>query len=178
MTPPRGNRVEYTYDTGNPDRFQQGNLLQTLPPARRPGRRPDQLRTTYTYEPIYNQVRTMTEARGNDPAYVPQNGGANSPARYTTTYTYDYQEGTNFAALGNELGITPAQAAARLAAAGVPMGLGDVNGDGITSQIQRQRGPPPAPTVNLLPGSNQATVEGIDASADRHHSTPTTTSAS
>ena len=62
--------------------------------------------TTYTYEPIYKQVHTMTEPRGNDPSYVPQNGGAQSAARYTTTYTYDYQEGTNFAALGAMLGVS------------------------------------------------------------------------
>ena len=102
--------------------------------------------TTYTYEPIYNQVHTMTEPRGNDPSYVPQNGGAQSAARYTTTYTYDYQEGTNYAALGAILGISAAPAQAMLAAAGIPMGLGDVNGDGATNQIAgnliRERTPP------------------------------------
>ena len=67
--------------------------------------------TTYTYEPIYQHVHTMTEPRGNDPSYVPQNGGAQSAARYTTTYTYDYQEGTNFAALGAILGVSASTAA-------------------------------------------------------------------
>ena len=116
--------------------------------------------TTYTYEPIYNQVHTMTEPRGNDPSYVPQNGGAQSAARYTTTYTYDYQEGTNFAALGAILGISAAAAQARLAAAGIPMGLGDVNGDGLTNQIAGNLIREQDPTVTLLPGSNEAAVEG------------------
>src|SRR5262249_35218173 len=116
--------------------------------------------TTYTYEPIYNQVRTMTEARGNDPSYVPQNGGANSPGRYTTVYTYDFQEGTNFSALGSILGISAAAAQARLPAAGVPMGLGDINGDGRTDQVMGNDIRTQSPTVNLLPGSNQAAVEG------------------
>src|SRR4051812_12801957 len=101
---------------------------------------------------------TMTEPRGNDPGYVPQNGGANTPGRYTTVYTYDYQEGTDFPAIGAMLGISAAAAQARLAAAGVPMGLGDVNGDGRTDQIAGNLIRIQAPTATLLPGSNQAAV--------------------
>jgi RHS repeat-associated protein len=89
-TLPAGNSIQYTYDEGNWDRFQQGNMLQEtrLPDAARGG---DQafLTTTYTYEAVFNHITTMTEPRGNDPSYVPQNGGAQSAARYTTTYTYD-----------------------------------------------------------------------------------------
>jgi YD repeat-containing protein len=40
------------------------------------------------------------------------------------------------------------------------MGLGDVNGDGVTDQIAGNTISTAAPTVNLLPGSNQAAVEG------------------
>ncbi|MBI1927157.1 RHS repeat protein, partial [Candidatus Poribacteria bacterium] len=87
---PVGNRVEYTYDEGNPDRSQQGNLLREIriPDAGRGG---DQatLTTTYTYEPNFNKIKTITDPRGNDPTFVPPNGGPTSPARYTTTYTYD-----------------------------------------------------------------------------------------
>ena len=89
MTLPKGNAFEYTYDAGNTSRYSEGNLLQqTETPGSRGG---DQtfITTTYTYEPIYNHIATVTEPRGNDPSYVPQNGGSQSAARYTTTYTYD-----------------------------------------------------------------------------------------
>jgi hypothetical protein len=93
----------------------------------------------------------VTEARGNDPSYVPQNGGANSPQRYTTVYTFDYQEGTNFAALARELGISEAEVRARLERAGIPMGLGDINKDGRTDQINGNVIRIERPTVTLLP---------------------------
>jgi RHS repeat-associated protein len=164
QTLPDGNSVTYTYDTSNPSRFQQGNLLSTTetPDAARGG---DQtaITTTYTYEPIYNQIHTMTEPRGNDPTYVPQNGGAQSSARYTTTYTYDYQEGTNFAALGAVLGVSAPQAAALLATAGIPMGLGDINGDGLTNQVSGNLIQVQQPTVTLLSDSKEAAVEGTTA---------------
>jgi RHS repeat-associated protein len=160
-TLPLGNTVRYAYDSSNPSRFQQGNLLSVTetPDSARGG---DQSATTtsYTYEPIYNQVHTMTEPRGNDPTYVPQNGGAQSAARYTTTYTYDYQEGANFTALGAPLGLSAAQTQALLASSGIPMGLGDVNGDGRTDQTQGNLIRTQDPTVTLLPGSNEAGVEG------------------
>ena len=162
-TDPLGNRVQYVYDSSNPDRFQQGNLLSEtqLPDAGRGG---DQtaIQTTYTYEPIYNQIHSMTEPRGNDPSYVPQNGGSTSAAHYTTTYTYDYQEGTNYAGLAAVIGggITAAQVQAELTADGIPMGLGDVNGDGRTDQIAGNLIRMQQPTVTLLPGSNEAAVEG------------------
>ncbi|HXF05615.1 MAG TPA: DUF6531 domain-containing protein, partial [Blastocatellia bacterium] len=155
---PEGNSVEYVYDDRNADRFQQGNLLREV-------RRPDSKRggdqefiaRAMTYEPIYNQVRTVTEARGNDPTYVPQNGGANSPERYTTVYIFDYQEGTNFAALARELGVSESEVRRRLQ--DIPMGLGDVNGDGRTDQIAGNVVKVIRPTANLLPDSNMARIE-------------------
>jgi RHS repeat-associated protein len=160
-TNPEGNSISYTYDSSNPSRFQQGDILsETITPDAARGGDQSAITTTYTYEPIYNHVHTMTEPRGNDPSYVPQNGGTSSAARYTTTYTYDYQEGTNFSALGALLGISAAAAQARLAADGVPMGLGDVNGDGTTNQISGNLIREQDPTVTLLPGSNEAAVEG------------------
>jgi len=158
---PEGNGVEYVYDSANGDRRQQGNLLQEVryTDFDRGGDQ-DVLISTWTYEPLYNQVRTATDPRGNDAAYVPQNGGVHSPQRYTTVSTFDYQEGTDFAGLADQLGITPAEVQQKLAQAGIPMGLGDLNGDGIPNQISGNVIASASPTVNLLPGSNQALVEG------------------
>ena len=47
-----------------------------------------------------------------------------------------------------------------LISAGIPMGLGDVNGDTRTDQIAGDLILIDRPTVNLLAGSNQAVVEG------------------
>ncbi len=90
MTLPAGNTTKYQYDEGNTDRHQQGNMLQeTRTPDGARGGDQTFITTTYTYEPTYNHIATMVEPRGNDPGYVPQNGGTESAARYTTTYTYD-----------------------------------------------------------------------------------------
>jgi YD repeat-containing protein len=149
---PEGNSIEYDFDDENPDRFQQGNLLsETRRPDPKRGGDQAFIKTTYAYEPIYNQLARITEARGNDPSYVPQNGGANSPQRYTTVYIFDYQEGTNFAALARELGISEAEVRARLERAGIPMGLGDINKDGRIDQINGNVIRIERPTVTLLP---------------------------
>ncbi len=160
---PEGNAVEYLYDEANPDRLQQGNLLAVIerPDARRGG---DQtfIETSYVYEPIHNEIRGVTEPRGNDPAYAPQNGGENAPARYTTAYTFDYQEGQNYRALATRLGVAETGLRRRLERAGVPMGLGDVNGDGVTDQVNGAIVRVEHPTVRLLPQSQQARLEGDD----------------
>jgi YD repeat-containing protein len=155
-----GNQREVMFDV-NGSRFQQGNALQQMLKAD-PTRTGDQnnIGSSGTYEPIYNQLHKLIEARGLDPTYVPQNGGLTSQARYTTTYTYDYQEGTNFAGLAAELGITAAAVQQILADARIPMGLGDVNKDGRTDQISGNLIRTEYPTVNLVPGSKQAMVEG------------------
>jgi RHS repeat-associated protein len=161
MIYPEGNSVEYIYDASNSLRFQQGNLMAEVrrPDARRGG---DQalLRTSYLFEPIYNQQRSMTDPRGNDPSYVPPTGGATSPARYTTVSIFDYQEGTNFAALARELGVTESEVRNLLQQANMPMGLGDVNGDGRTDQIAGNVVKVIHPTVTLLPDSHMARLEG------------------
>ena len=152
---PEGDSVEFTYDTANADRFQQGNLLQTrrVPDGARGGDQ-TQLVRTHTYEPLYNKMRTMTEPRGNDAAYVPQNGGANSAGRYTTTDSYDYQESSSAPTNAAPFGITIPPAL---------LSLGDLNGDGQTNQNGGNLVRSSDPTVNLLPGSNQALAEGDTA---------------
>lgn len=161
MIYPEGNSVEYVYDDQNPIRYQQGNLLAEIkrPDAKRGG---DQafLKTTYSYEPIFNLRRSVTDPRGNDPSFVPPNGGANSPGRYITQSIFDYQEGSNFAALGQELGISANEVRTLLEQANIAMGLGDLNGDGRTDQIAGNMVKDVFPTVNLLPDSNMARIEG------------------
>lgn len=148
---PEGNSAENTYDSANPDRFQQGNLLQV---RRLPGPRggdQTQLVTSQTFEPLFNQVRTLTEPCGNDPAYVPPNGGNNSPGRYTRTNFYDYQESA----------LVPAEATAwGIAIPPALLGLGDLNDDGATNQSTGNLVRRVDPIVNLLAGSNQALAEG------------------
>lgn len=151
---PLGGETLYTYDDASPDRFRQGNLLEVrrLPDAR--GASQTELVTTFTYEPLHNQLASETTARGNDAGYVPQNGGAHSAARYTTTYTYDWQEAAAPPAEATDWGITTP---------GGLLGLGDVNGDGRTDQALGACIRTAAPTVTLLPGSEQAAVEGDTA---------------
>ena len=121
------------------------------------------IRSSLTYETIYNQVRTVTEARGHDSTYVPQNGGASSPERYTTKHTFDYEEACDFAAIGAQVGISTAEAQQRLTDVGICLTpLGDVNGDGITNQVIGNIIRTQYPTVTLLDG-NQATIEGDNA---------------
>ena len=159
---PEGNSVEYVYDDANPDRFQQGNLLAEMqvPDPDRGGDQPE-IVTGYTYEPIYNQLESVTEARGNDPSYVPQNGGTNSPDRYTTVYIFDYQESCDFQAIADRTGSTSGDVQQLLADAAMCITpLGDVGGDGRTDQVNGNLIRVQHPIVNLLPGSNQEVVEG------------------
>jgi YD repeat-containing protein len=149
---PEGNSIEFSYDLASSDRFQQGNLLLTrrVPDATRGGDQTS-IAKSFTYEPLFNQVRTITHSRGNDASYIPQNGGAQSAARYTATFSYDYQE--NASAPGES-------AAFGIAIPPALLGLGDLNGDGQTNQnggtlVRRND-----PTVTLLAGSNQALAEG------------------
>jgi hypothetical protein len=161
---------------------------------------------TYTYEPIYNQVRTKTDPRGTDPNYrppIPLPGETYpNPQRYTTVSYFDYQESAERAVqapddrlamdgsgrrvnqspliqfdpnvlttevwLVEKLGLPEDTTGAglvelrgRLSGAGVQLGLGDLNGDGDTTPtVQGNVVRITEPTVHLLPGSNEAAIEG------------------
>lgn len=157
---PEGNRIDYTFDSSNADRLQQGNLISVTRTAGPRGGDQSQLLVTRRYEPIFNQVLAETEERGNDPAFEPQNGGSASAARYTTTYTFDYQEGNTLAALATETGRSTSNLSALLSTAGVALDLGDINDDGITNEIHGNLVRRESPTVSLLADSAQAAIEG------------------
>ena len=160
---PLGDRTVYTYDENNPDQYQRGNLLSvtTYPDAQRGG---DQqyLKVSFQYEPIYNRRWKVTEQRGNDPNYQPQNGGATSAARYTTTFIPDYLEG-GLDTVGCACGYTLRQLVEKydldISSIQDQLNQGDLNGDGGYSLcgnfiVVRY------PTVTLRADSPQAVVEG------------------
>ena len=157
---PEGNSVVFVYDDANPNPLQHGNLLSI---TRNPGPRGGdqaQLVETFAYEPIYNRLRSETDPRGNDPTFVPPNGGVTSTERYTKRYTFDYQEGDNLAALAAEMRREESEVGALLAAAGVALGIGDVNGDGVTDGVNGNEVRLDEPTVNLLADNSLVAVEG------------------
>ena len=109
---PNGSAVEYGYDA-------KGNVLEVRrEPVGGDMNGADDIVESSTYEPIYNQVLTTTDPLGR-----------------VTTYTFDYQEANDTAGLALRLGVSQAEIASRLAAASIPMNLGDVNADGRTDQI-------------------------------------------
>ena len=75
VTLPRGNKIVYAYDDTNLNPLAKGNLLE-IRKKPIPGSTDPDLVTTFTYEPNYQFVKTITDPRGN-----------------VTTYTYDYELG-------------------------------------------------------------------------------------
>jgi RHS repeat-associated protein len=159
MILPEGNEILYQYDLENVERQQQGNLLAVteIPDSARSG---DQVSivSRYEFEPIYNKVRMFIEPRGNDPSYSPQNGGPQNSDRYTTNYFFDYQEGSEFIEIASQLNISEEEARELLSS--IPMNLGDLNGDGITSHVAGNVVRIDHPSVALLSESNQSVLNG------------------
>ncbi|UCE41432.1 MAG: RHS repeat protein [Candidatus Aminicenantes bacterium] len=152
---PEGNMVLNSYSEDS------GNILETtqIPDSDRGGTQA-QITATFSYEPIFNRVKAKTDPRGNDSGFRPPNGGENSPARYTTTYFYDYQEGNNIQALAGFVGIPAAELQGMLDRAGMKVGLGDLNGDGIVDQVQGNVVKIAYPMVTLPSDSNLARLKG------------------
>ena len=144
MVAPNGSAVEYTYSTDG-----AGNVLEVRrePAGGDPGGA-DDIVESFTWEPIYNQLRTSTDARG-----------------FVSTRTYDYQEGNDIAGLAARLGVSTAEISSRLASAGIPMSLGDVNGDGRVDQIGGVAVRVRFPDVTVE--SSPQIVETLDAFNDR-----------
>ena len=154
---PEGNKIVFEYDETNPNPLLRTNVIsKTLHPGPRSA---DQtfIKTSYEYEPLFNQVISVTEARGNDPSFQPQNGGTQSSARYTTHFIPDYFEGdpatngVNELAAKYKVNLTPIQS---------QLNQGDLNGDGITNQVMGNIIVTQAPDAILRANSPQVAVEG------------------
>jgi RHS repeat-associated protein len=144
-TRPEGNLVHFAYDVGGA-RASQANVLEIrlqADVARGGGN--DRI-TTLSYEPVYNQLKSITDPRENDPSFVPPIG---SPAagRYTRTFFYDYQEGTDPIPDAVQYGID---------LSGISRGLGDLNDDVRTDQVAGHALRIEGPHVELVAGSNEA----------------------
>ena len=159
---PAGNRVVYEYDETNANILQQANVIaKTIYPGPREADQ-QQIKVTYAYEPVFNQLWKATGPRGTDPNFTPPNGGTADAQRYTIEYVPDYFEGgldTPGCACGYTLrqlvetfgiDISPIQS---------QLNQGDLNGDGTYSLcgnlIVRRY-----PTVRLRPDSPQIAAEG------------------
>lgn len=121
VTYPDGNQIQLIYADvqGLPSTVAQwsvGNLMvvRRVPDAKRGGGSP--IETEYQYELLYNKPVAMTDPLGN-----------------TTRIWYDYQEGLTASAIAPLLGVSVASASP-LFPSGL-LGIGDVNGDGVTTQL-------------------------------------------
>lgn len=113
ITFPRGNVIEYEY-ANTADFLAQGNVVRVTQSSGSVDEDPlpgetEVLVTEYEYDSTYNVVTAITDARGTDADYEPQNGGFHARQRYTTLLFYDFHE--DF--------------------------YGDLNGDAFTGQTQR-----------------------------------------
>ncbi len=146
---PEGNEVAFAYDTEGPRHMQHNRIERRLIADVERGGGED-LVTSYTYEPLFSQLASMTDARGNSASFAPPLGTA-SEERYTTRYFYDYQESNDPIEIATLFDID---------LGGVPRGLGDLNNDERTDQVfgnsVRIEGAP----VLLHSDSNQAALLG------------------
>ena len=82
-TYPRGNSVEYEYDSANPDRFAQANLLRVTRHSNGiPGDQAD-VTVRMEYEPRFQFPKRVSD---------PRDGGAFG--RFTTSFVFDYEQGS------------------------------------------------------------------------------------
>ncbi len=143
LTTPEGSMLALTYDALGADRYRRGNLVQArwVADADRGdghGGVADDRVWTFEYEPIANQVSLAIDPQGN-----------------TSFRFFDYQEGVPSAT-----GLSAYAALHGISLVGTPLDLGDLNGDGILSQIAARPVRAEAPVVTLDPGSRQAEIEG------------------
>ncbi len=141
---PELNQRQVTYDASGPRAAQRNVLEMRVLPGPRGGG--EDVVTTFTYEPLYNQLLSATGPRGNAAGFIPPIGRA-SAERYTAHSVFDYQEGT--APIPDALEF-------EIDLSAVPRGLGDINGDGRTDQVAGNAVRVTAPTVTLEPNANEA----------------------
>ena len=137
---PEGNVETFHYDTG--DRGQQRNLIRHERHAWRRGADQLLLITSYTYEPLFNQLSTITDSRGFAPEFG-ASSGTTSPERYTTRLFYDYQEGSGGLLEAGEFDIIVDE---------VWRDKGDLNDDQQTGQQKGNCVRIESTTVHVAPG--------------------------
>lgn len=140
---PEGDEVRYSYASGL--RGEQQNVTEMRHVAGPRGGGED-IVVRYTYEPLYNQIASITSPRGNAANFTPPIGSA-SAARYTQRFFYDYQESSDAVPEATKWGID---------LSGVARGLGDLNADGRIDQSAGNVVRMSRPSVTLVAGSNQA----------------------
>ncbi|MGH9870336.1 MAG: RHS repeat-associated core domain-containing protein [Candidatus Polarisedimenticolia bacterium] len=145
-TTPEGSRHHFLWDSFA-DIPARGNLLQVRLEAdsHASGGRGDghngeaaDIVWNFTYEPVRNQVRSILTPRG-----------------HLVLIGYDYQEGDPAAT-----GLLEMAARFQINLSSVPLGLGDLNGDGRLDQIAGRPVRRDDPPVALDPASQQAAIEG------------------
>ena len=171
-TMPNGQREYLGYDKDAPIQNQRGNLIfrAMFPAPREGGPAPPAIVQRYDYEPLFNQVRRVTDSRGFQPVTDPPPEGVNArawlqpnglEAHFSVTSVYDYQElpATTVPPDLTRFGIT----AAELLASGVALNLGDQNFDGVPPPHRAYHGnliKHVGPRIRLDPASPEATRLG------------------
>ena len=143
----------YVFDSASTDLAQKTNLLRVEQINTQNG---TVRGTVLAYEPVYGQVSQVYSNRGLATGFSPPNGGSATPERYSDTFLYDYQEsnvggGSSAAfleALKWRIDLSQASMITALQGLGVTLApltdptrsnLGDINGDGVTSQSNGNR---------------------------------------
>lgn len=162
---PEGNEIQYTYDSSGPRAAQKNQIeVRHIADADRGGG--EDLVSTTTYEPLFQRLRTSTGARGNATSFVPPIGTA-TPARYTLTNFFDYQEGSaqSILNLAQELEVNlDPDGTGPITALSVATALSentDLNMDGVTNQKMGNVIRTEMPTVRLLDETGAVVMQPI-----------------
>ncbi len=131
-TKPEGDSIRYVYDTANSLRYMQRNVLSSKATPGPRGAVQAELTESFTYEPVYNQLRSITNHRG-----------------FTTTHTFDYQHTDNLTALATELDRGETEVSDLLASFGISLS------GGVSGQIGGNIVRIDLPTATLADGGSQ-----------------------